>query len=104
VPKHGISDATFYTWRTKYGGMEVSDARKERKDWERLRPLVRRKMAYAQAADDFQAIRVRMEELRRARQHTAVTQIKRNRRASDSSQQRSDHHQLSFVENQIGYR
>jgi putative transposase len=26
--KHGISDATFYTWRMKYGGMEVSDARK----------------------------------------------------------------------------
>ena len=24
--KHGISDATFYTWRKKYGGMEVSDA------------------------------------------------------------------------------
>ena len=28
--KHGISDATFYTWRKKYGGMEVSDARKLR--------------------------------------------------------------------------
>jgi putative transposase len=26
--KHGISDATFYTWRSKYGGMDVSDARK----------------------------------------------------------------------------
>lgn len=26
--KHGISDATFYTWRSKYGGMEVSDAKK----------------------------------------------------------------------------
>lgn len=26
--KHGVSDATFYTWRSKYGGMEVSDARK----------------------------------------------------------------------------
>lgn len=26
--KHGISDATFYKWRSKYGGMEVSDARK----------------------------------------------------------------------------
>ena len=26
--KHGISDATFYTWRTKCGGMEVSDARR----------------------------------------------------------------------------
>ena len=24
--KHGISDATFYTWRKKYGGMEVSEA------------------------------------------------------------------------------
>lgn len=26
--KHGISDATFYTWRSKYGGMDVSEARK----------------------------------------------------------------------------
>ena len=26
--KHAISDATFYTWRSKYGGMEVSDVRK----------------------------------------------------------------------------
>ena len=26
--KHGISDATFYNWRSKYGGVEVSDAKK----------------------------------------------------------------------------
>ncbi len=26
--KHGISDGTFYTWRSKHGGMDVSDARK----------------------------------------------------------------------------
>lgn len=26
--KHGISDATFYKYKTKYGGMDVSDARK----------------------------------------------------------------------------
>jgi putative transposase len=26
--KHGISDATFYNWRNRYGGMEVSDARR----------------------------------------------------------------------------
>ena len=25
---NGISDATFYTWRSKYGGMEVSDAKR----------------------------------------------------------------------------
>jgi len=26
--KHGISDATFYKWRSKYGGMDVSDAKR----------------------------------------------------------------------------
>jgi len=26
--KHGMSDATFYNWRKKYGGMSVSDARR----------------------------------------------------------------------------
>ena len=26
--KHGISDATFYKWRLRYGGMEVSDTRR----------------------------------------------------------------------------
>jgi len=27
-PKHGISDGTFYKWRSKYGGMEVSEAKR----------------------------------------------------------------------------
>jgi putative transposase len=26
--RHGISDATFYNWRSRYGGMEVSDAKR----------------------------------------------------------------------------
>ncbi|WP_353471547.1 IS3 family transposase [Salipiger sp. H15] len=26
--KHGVSDGTFYKWRSKYGGMEVSEARR----------------------------------------------------------------------------
>ena len=26
--KHGISEASFYNWRNRYGGMEVSDARR----------------------------------------------------------------------------
>ena len=26
--KHGISDATFYKWRSKYGSMEVSEAKR----------------------------------------------------------------------------
>jgi putative transposase len=28
VRKHDITEQTFYRWRNKYGGMEVSDARK----------------------------------------------------------------------------
>jgi len=26
--KHGISGATFYKWKSKYGGLDVSDARR----------------------------------------------------------------------------
>jgi putative transposase len=28
--KHGVSSATFYKWKAKYGGLEVSDARRLR--------------------------------------------------------------------------
>jgi putative transposase len=28
--KHGVSDATFYNWKNKYGGLEVSEARRLR--------------------------------------------------------------------------
>jgi len=28
--KHGFSDASFYKWRTKFGGMDVSEARRLR--------------------------------------------------------------------------
>ncbi len=28
--RHGISSATFYTWRKKYGGMDASDAKRLR--------------------------------------------------------------------------
>lgn len=28
--RHGISDATFYKWKAKYGGLEVSEAKRLR--------------------------------------------------------------------------
>jgi putative transposase len=28
--KHGMSDATFYNWKNKYGGLEVSEAKRLR--------------------------------------------------------------------------
>jgi putative transposase len=30
VRKHGISEATFYNWKAKYGGMDVSEAKRLR--------------------------------------------------------------------------
>ena len=47
--RHGISDATFYKWRARYGGMDVSDAmRLRRLEGENARL---RKMVAGQAPD-----------------------------------------------------
>lgn len=37
--RHGISDATFYTWCSKYGGLEVSEMRRLRQLEEENRRL-----------------------------------------------------------------
>lgn len=47
--RHGISDATFYKWRPKYGGMDVSDAMRLRQLEEENARL--RKMVAEQALD-----------------------------------------------------
>lgn len=52
--KHGISDATFYKWRTKYAGLEGSEVKKLRQLEEenrRLKPMV------AEQALDIQALK-----------------------------------------------
>ena len=53
--QHGISSATFYKWRAKFGGMETSDAR-------RLRDLEaennRLKKLLAEAVLDNEALKV----------------------------------------------
>lgn len=41
--EHGMSDATFYKWRSKYGGLDVSEARRLRgleEENQRLKRLV----------------------------------------------------------------
>lgn len=50
--KHSISDATFYTWRTKYAGLEVSDVKKLRQREDENRRL---KQRVAEQALDIQA-------------------------------------------------
>lgn len=53
--KHGFSDATFYTWRRKFGGMEVADAK-------RLRELevenAKLKKLLAESMLDIEALKV----------------------------------------------
>ena len=39
--RHGISDATYYNWKSKYGGMEISEAKRLRELEEENRKLKR---------------------------------------------------------------
>jgi putative transposase len=52
--KHGISDATYYKWKAKYGGLEVSEARRLRQLEDENRRL---KQMVAEQALDIQALR-----------------------------------------------
>jgi putative transposase len=52
--KHGISDATYYNWKSKYGGMEASDL-KGIKDMER--ELSQFKRMYAELALENRAMK-----------------------------------------------
>ena len=52
--RHGISDATFYTWRSKYGGLEISEMRRLRQLEEENRRL---KGIVADQALDIRALK-----------------------------------------------
>jgi putative transposase len=56
--KHGISDATFYKWRSRYGGMEISDARKLKaleEENRKLKKLLAESMLDASTLKEMQA-------------------------------------------------
>lgn len=52
--KHGISDATYYNWKSKYGGMEASDLKKMK---ELERELEQLKRMYADIALENRALK-----------------------------------------------
>ena len=52
--RNGISDATFYTWRSKYGGLEISEMRRLRQLEEENRRL---KSIVADQALDIRALK-----------------------------------------------
>ena len=51
---HGISEHTFYRWKAKYGGLEVSEARRLRRVEEENRRL---KQMVAEQALDIEALK-----------------------------------------------
>jgi len=52
--KHGISDATYYNWKSKYGGMEASDLRRMKEMEQELHQL---KLMYADMALENRALK-----------------------------------------------
>jgi putative transposase len=52
--KHGISDATYYNWKSKYGGMEASDLKRMK---ELEVELSQYKRMYAELARENDAMR-----------------------------------------------
>jgi putative transposase len=52
--EHGISEATFYNWKAKYGGMEVADVRKMK---EMEAELFRLKRMYADLSLENHALK-----------------------------------------------
>jgi len=52
--KHGISDATYYNWKSKYGGMEASDLKRMK---ELERELAQLKRMYADMALENRSLR-----------------------------------------------
>lgn len=50
--KHGMSEATLYNWKAKYGGMDVSDAKRLKgleEENARLKKLLAESMLYTSA-------------------------------------------------------
>ena len=52
--KHGISDATYYNWKSKYGGMSASDLKRLK---EMVQELSQLKRMYADMALENRALR-----------------------------------------------
>ena len=52
--KHGISDATYYNWKSKYGGMEASQLKKMK---ELAAELSQYKRMYAELAHENYALK-----------------------------------------------
>jgi putative transposase len=53
--KHGISDATYYNWKAKYGGMSASDLKRMKEEMEA--ELSRLKRMYVDLALENQAMK-----------------------------------------------
>jgi putative transposase len=79
--RHGISDATFYKWKAKYGGLEISEAGRLKSLEDENRRL---KKLLAEAMLDYAALKgsARKKRLEPAARRDAVTRLIERHRMS----------------------
>lgn len=67
APKHGISEATIYNWKAKFGGMDVSEAKRLRaleEEDAKLKKLLAEQMLDAAALRELLVPHLGMQTLR----------------------------------------
>ncbi len=82
--KHGVSEATFYNWKAKYGGMEVSEAKRLKAledENAKLKKLLAEQMLYAAALRELLAKMVGFAAKREAVAHLKTVMALPERRA-----------------------
>ena len=56
VRKYGVAEGTYYRWKSKFGGMEVSEAKRLRAlEAENLKPVVRERRTFLNITDEIKA-------------------------------------------------
>ena len=78
--EYGISDATFYNWRTRYGGLEVSQV-KRLKEWEEENRQL--KHMYAELSLDHRIIKDIVEKSSKAGGEAHLGRLRKNRTPSE---------------------
>ncbi len=80
--KHGISDAAYYTWKTKYGGMSAADLKRRKETEAELSQL---KRMYADLALENRALKDLIEKNSRAVRETRSRTVFRQNAPAISS-------------------
>src|SRR6186713_1542083 len=74
--KHGFSEASYYLWRSKFGGMSVSDAK--RLGWSVTFQWMTRRMAMSSTTKTYSCWKVAVTTTKKSQARTALAWLWRN--------------------------